>query len=79
MVQARDTTVVRCPDCGGTREISVRQKRRITNSNKSLLCSLCRTIPRAAEFGDKDLAFWVDRYPLEWIRETAEMIWGNPR
>jgi hypothetical protein len=73
----RDTVVVRCPDCGGTREISVRQKRRITNGDRSLLCSLCRTIPLPAEIRPQDRDYWTDRYPMEWIRETAQAIWGD--
>lgn len=77
MTMARDTVVVRCPDCGGTREISIRQRRRIKNGDRSLLCSLCRTIPNAAEVSDQDRAYWTERYSIEWIKETAEAIWGN--
>lgn len=74
---ARDTTVIRCPSCGGTREISVRQKRRITNGSRSLLCSLCRTIPEPAIVTQADRDYWLKSQTPEWIKETATMIWGD--
>lgn len=77
MTTTRDTAIVRCPDCGGTREISVRQKRRLTNGSKSMRCSLCRTIPKAAKIKQSDLNYWLDRKDMEWIREVGSMIWGE--
>lgn len=74
---ARETVVVRCPDCGGTREISIRQRRRIKNGDRSLLCSLCRTIPSPAEVTDEAREWWLENHSKEWIAETADMIWGR--
>lgn len=74
---ARDTVVVRCPDCGGTREISIRQRRRIKNGDRSLRCSLCRTLPNAATVSEDDRLFWTESYSIEWIKETAQAIWGD--
>jgi len=77
MAPAREVAVVRCPDCGGTREISIRQRRRIKNGDRSLLCSLCRTIPHPAEVTQDDRDFWTESYSMEWIMETADWIWGE--
>lgn len=74
---ARETATVRCPDCGETREISIRQKRRLMNEGGKMLCSVCRTLPRPAKVTLKHKRFWLDSYSMEWIRETAEMIWGE--
>ncbi len=68
---------VRCPDCGETRKISDRQKRRINNEGGNELCSVCRTLPVAARVTLKHKRFWLDNYSLEWIVETAEMIWNK--
>lgn len=74
----RETVVIRCPDCGGTRQISVRQRRRIRNSRVvTSRCSICRTIKSPAEVTKADRDFWLDRYPMEWIREVADAIWGG--
>jgi hypothetical protein len=70
-----DTTIVRCPDCGETRKISVRQKRRLINGHKAALCEICRTIPSSATYAPSHANSWLDRYDVEWIRETAAMIW----
>lgn len=69
--------VVRCPDCGETREISIRQRRRIRNGDSTDLCPLCRTLPKAAQASAADKEFWLEGHSLEWIRETAAMIWGD--
>lgn len=74
---ARDTVMIRCPDCGGTREISVRQKRRLINGSRSLRCPLCRTLPKPATVGEEDRLFWTENYSMEWIKETAQAIWGD--
>lgn len=73
----RETAAIRCPDCGGTRDVSVRQKRRLINQDGDLRCSVCRSIPDPAKFGPRDLDWWSSRFSQEWICETAEMIWGE--
>lgn len=75
-IGATETASVRCPDCGESREISVRQKRRLTNEGGTMLCAVCRTLPKAAKPTLKDKRYWLDNYSMEWIQETAEMIWG---
>ena len=70
---SREMATVRCPDCGETREISARQKRRNGNTR----CSICRTLPLPPRVTLKHKRFWLDNYSMEWIRETADMIWGD--
>lgn len=41
-----------------------------------MLCAVCRTLPKAAKPTLKDKRYWLDNYSMEWIQETAEMIWG---
>lgn len=73
---SRNTTTVRCPDCGEVRRISVRQKRRINNEGGNMLCAVCRTLmPIKVTLQDK--RWWLDNYSMEWIQETAEMIWSD--
>lgn len=74
---AREIVTVCCPDCGDPREISVRQRRRIANSDKDFRCALCRSIPESPVVTEADRKFWLDRYPIEWIVETGRMIWGD--
>ena len=38
---------------------------------------MCRTIPDAAQPTQADRDWWLGRYPLEWIRETAAMMYGG--
>lgn len=74
---SRETATIRCPDCGEFREISVRQKRRLVNGGGSMLCRVCRTLPDPAPITMKHKSFWLDNYSIEWIVETADMIWGK--
>lgn len=73
----RDTAIVRCPDCGETRKISVRQKRRLINGNKTAHCEICRTLPASATYTKAHANYWEERYDIQWIRETAAMIWPD--
>lgn len=72
-----DNVTVRCPDCGGSRNLSVRQRRRILNQDGDLRCSLCRSNPHPPISTAADREFWLSQYPMDWILETAEMIWGD--
>lgn len=66
---------VRCPDCGGTREITMRQKRRLTQEGRTFHCNICRTIKHPATSSFRHRNYWLKSQTMEWIRETAEMIW----
>lgn len=76
-LMTRDTVTVKCPDCGGGREVSIRQRRRLTNQDGDFRCSVCRTIQLPAVVEVEDLDFWINTYSQEWIKETAAMIWGD--
>jgi DNA-directed RNA polymerase subunit RPC12/RpoP len=77
MPNETSTAAITCPECGGTRLISVRQKRRIMNGNRNLVCSLCRTLPDPAPVTPAGRKYWTDRYPMSWIEETGRFIWGD--
>ena len=68
---------IRCPDCGETRELGSRQIRRAKNQNVDPRCAVCRSIKQSARVEPKHLAFWTSDHSMEWIQETAEMIWGD--
>ena len=74
---AQDTVAVRCPDCGETRDITVRQKRRLISEGRTFQCSVCRTIPSPAKVEPRHRNYWLQSQSMEWICETAEMIWGD--
>lgn len=76
-LMTRETATVRCPDCGDPREVSVRQRRRLTNQDGDFRCQVCRTIPFPAVTSPSHRNFWSKQYSPEWIKETAEMIWGD--
>lgn len=42
-----------------------------------MLCSLCRTLPPPPRAMLKHKKYWLDNYTMEWIQETAHMIWGD--
>jgi hypothetical protein len=77
LMAMRDTATVRCPDCGGTREVSVRQRRRLVNEGGDMKCSVCRSITGPIKVTQAHRNYWISRYSSEWIRDTAEMIWGD--
>jgi phage terminase large subunit GpA-like protein len=68
---------IRCPDCGETRSLGIRQLRRAKNQNVDPRCSVCRSIKSPAVIEQKHRNFWTNQYSSEWIKETAEMIWGD--
>jgi hypothetical protein len=68
---------IRCPDCGETRPIGSRQHRRAKNQTVDPRCSVCRSIKFPARIEQKHRNFWTSQYSDEWIKETAEMIWGD--
>lgn len=76
LLMPQETVTVKCPQCGDPREISVRQRRRLVNSGKSFKCHICRTMQDPV-VTQEHLDWWRNRYPMWWIKETAEMIWGD--
>lgn len=76
LLMSRETDTVRCPECGDSREVSVRQRRRLANEAGDYRCSLCRTV-LPVEINSAHLNYWTKRYSPEWIEETAAMIWGG--
>jgi hypothetical protein len=73
---ATTTRTVTCPECGATWEVSVRQRRRILNNGGDLRCTFCRTVGTPFPVTPRERSYWLDRYPIDWIRETGQMIWG---
>jgi hypothetical protein len=49
----------------------------MANDNKDFTCHICRTIVSPAVVTDADRDYWLDRYSMEWIVETARNIWGK--
>lgn len=72
-----DTWVtVRC-QCGDHFEITSRSHRRHRQAGTEWRCFICRVRSRTISDSPRFQNYWLDRYPIEWIRETAEMIWGD--
>jgi hypothetical protein len=69
---------VRCPNCDEVRRITDRQYRRAKDGGSIFLCRRCRS-RQVIVVTEEDRAYWLERYPIEWIVETATMIWGSPR
>lgn len=42
-----------------------------------MICQLCRTLPKEIVVTDEHKRWWLERYSIEWICDTAEMIWGH--
>lgn len=75
------TATVTCPRCGGRRELSVRQRRRVVNGDGDFTCLTCRALERRQDdyliVEQKYRDYWLERYSVEWITETARGIWGS--
>jgi hypothetical protein len=76
-LMSSDTTTVKCPDCGGMREVTNRQYRRILREGADSRCSVCRSMIRPVVISPSHRNFWLNTYTTEWIVETAAMIWGD--
>jgi predicted RNA-binding Zn-ribbon protein involved in translation (DUF1610 family) len=75
-VMVMDMASVKCPGCGNVRDVSVRQMRRLRNQNVDARCTLCRAFSSDVKFEQSHRNYWLKRHSMEWIVETAEMIWG---
>lgn len=75
-MQIREQRVaVRC-ECGEPLWISTRAHSRHRMLGTRWRCRFCRRNSPAPDTSPRYRNYWLDRYSLEWIKETAEMIWG---
>lgn len=70
------TVTVRC-ECGEIFDISSRSDRRHRKQQTRWRCLRCRRQTRQIEVQPRYINYWLDRYSMEWIQETAFMIWGD--
>lgn len=74
--EAVNYVTVKCPGCGDTRRVTDRQYRRAKADGSDFKCQICRNMNKQVEVTEAHRRYWTDRYPMEWIIETAELIWG---
>jgi len=71
----RAPVTVRC-DCGDTFTLASRSYSRHLAQGTTWRCSICRRkTPQISP--SRYTNYWLDRYPIEWIKETAGMIWDD--
>lgn len=67
-----------CPQCGDERRITERHFRRATAEGSVFKCHRCRKPIARIVVTDEMRDYWLERYSMEWICETAMLIWGPP-
>lgn len=66
-------TRVKCPDCGGSRDLLERQARRIRSGEHSGLCGKCQTLGRNTEEPAEDYhEFWRSRF----TQKQIDQLWA---
>jgi len=63
--------------CGGVRDLSPRQARRIERGECRAICEACRWLaPERERVTDADRRWWLDRFGDAEIVEMAEAMYG---
>jgi hypothetical protein len=81
-VAQADIITVCCAACGDALEISKRSWRRYRQRGRLPCCHICQVLARRPAPLHTMVVrryhnFWLKDYSLEWIEETAQMIWGE--